>query len=159
MTSPFWRRPLVLALVVSIALNAFFAFALIGHLSRGDDDDRKGSFRDRFVAGASEDVKQVVFAALDVVEAEIEATRNRSLAARRLQMEILTADPFDADAFEAAQAEDRAASMARREALHRAFATASRALDLEDRKMLAIALEERLRRWERRRAEREGRSE
>lgn len=155
-TTPFWKRPAILALVASLALNAFFASVLLGSMTMADDEDanRPRGLQQRLLASAPEGARDVVVDALAAEKNAIEAARAQIWEARRRQLEILTAEVFEPDAFAEAQAEERGGAMARRKALHAAFAAAAADLSQEDRDTLARVLKDRLRRWEQRQKER-----
>lgn len=157
--TPFWRRPLMLALILSIGVNVFFAFermgvvagaAATGAVTRAAEERPRGDWIERRIAAAPEDLRPILRAAFAEKGDRIRALRKQGFEVRLRQMALLRAEPFDAAAYRQAQSEARALAMRRRELIHAAWADAAEALGAAGRADLADTLEQRLRRRMRR---------
>lgn len=156
--TPFWRRPVMLALILSIGVNVFFAFermgvvagAATGGVTRAVEQRPRGDWVERRIAAAPEDLRPILRAAFAEKGDRIRALRKQGFEVRLRQMALLRAEPFDADGYRQTQSQARALAMRRRELIHAAWADAAEALSAAGRADLADTLEQRLRRRMRR---------
>lgn len=152
------KQLLLVALVASVALNAFLASAFLGRLVQGDvvdvdpvkDASARPSRLERLLRDAPSSAHPAIRSAYAAREEVVEAAVERVRAARLDYLAALRAAPFDADAFDRAQMAVDAAAMVRRASTNTLRAEIAAALTDAQRLDMADRIEERWRRrWAR----------
>lgn len=151
------KQLLVVALIASVALNAFLASAILGRAVQSEVVDAapadathvRLSRLERLLRDAPPSAHAEIRTAYDAHEATVEAAVARLRAARLAYLSALRAAPFDPEAFDRAQIAVDSAAMVRRASTNTLRAEIAAALTDGQRLDMADRIEERWRRrWE-----------
>ncbi|MEO1293275.1 MAG: periplasmic heavy metal sensor [Pseudomonadota bacterium] len=100
----FWKSPLKLALIASLAVNVFFVSVIVGHRLSGYElrPPRGGDPIMRMVRDAPEDIKQVAREVRDQHRDRLRTLRRDRRQAEAAVIAAMRAEPFDREALAAA---------------------------------------------------------